>query len=62
MPSAYFGHALTHGPRPPHDSAGRRVCGTGGGPGTSPGRWVQTASILHSDGDAMDVAVVDGRM
>ncbi|MCT9138638.1 molybdopterin oxidoreductase family protein [Streptomyces violarus] len=25
-------------------------------------RWVQTASILHSDGDAMDVAVVDGRM
>ncbi|MFJ2260361.1 molybdopterin oxidoreductase family protein [Streptomyces sp. NPDC087844] len=25
-------------------------------------RWVRTASILHSDGDAMDVAVVDGRM
>lgn len=25
-------------------------------------RWVQTASILHSDGDAMDVAVRDGRM
>jgi anaerobic selenocysteine-containing dehydrogenase len=25
-------------------------------------RWVQAASILHSDGDAMDVAVVDGRM
>ncbi|MFH9127691.1 molybdopterin oxidoreductase family protein [Streptomyces griseoaurantiacus] len=25
-------------------------------------RWVQTASILHSDGDAMDIAVVDGRM
>ncbi|MBT3153884.1 nitrate reductase [Streptomyces sp. CHD11] len=25
-------------------------------------RWVQTASILHSDGDAMDVAVVDGRL
>ncbi|ELP65593.1 molybdopterin oxidoreductase family protein [Streptomyces turgidiscabies] len=25
-------------------------------------RWVQTASLLHSDGDAMDVAVVDGRM
>ncbi|MDQ0797842.1 molybdopterin oxidoreductase family protein [Streptomyces sp. B1I3] len=25
-------------------------------------RWVQTASILHSDGDAMDVAVKDGRM
>ncbi|MFH8436777.1 molybdopterin oxidoreductase family protein [Streptomyces sp. NPDC018007] len=25
-------------------------------------RWVQTASILHSDGDAMDIAVKDGRM
>ncbi|MEU0085949.1 nitrate reductase [Streptomyces sp. NPDC006274] len=25
-------------------------------------RWVQTASILHSDGDAMDVAVRGGRM
>ena len=25
-------------------------------------RWVRTASILHSDGDAMDIAVLDGRM
>lgn len=25
-------------------------------------RWVRAASILHSDGDAMDIAVVDGRM
>jgi anaerobic selenocysteine-containing dehydrogenase len=25
-------------------------------------RWVQTASILHSDGDAMDIAVKDGRI
>ncbi|MFJ5776286.1 molybdopterin oxidoreductase family protein [Streptomyces sp. NPDC093094] len=25
-------------------------------------RWVQAASLLHSDGDAMDIAVVDGRM
>ncbi|MFI1812671.1 molybdopterin oxidoreductase family protein [Streptomyces sp. NPDC020422] len=25
-------------------------------------RWVQTASLLHSDGDAMDVAVKDGAM
>ena len=25
-------------------------------------RWVRTASLLHSDGDAMDVAAVDGRM
>ncbi|MER7539739.1 nitrate reductase [Streptomyces sp. NPDC097704] len=25
-------------------------------------KWVQAASILHSDGDAMDIAVVDGRM
>ncbi|MFI6642415.1 molybdopterin oxidoreductase family protein [Streptomyces sp. NPDC050504] len=25
-------------------------------------RWVRAASVLHSDGDAMDVAVVDGRM
>ncbi|GFH67401.1 hypothetical protein Srut_39150 [Streptomyces rutgersensis] len=25
-------------------------------------QWVQAASILHSDGDAMDIAVVDGRM
>jgi hypothetical protein len=24
-------------------------------------RWVQSASILHSDGDAMDIAVADGR-
>jgi anaerobic selenocysteine-containing dehydrogenase len=33
--------------------------------GVEPGqvqRWVQAASVLHSDGDAMDVAVVDGRM
>ncbi|MFG2988956.1 molybdopterin oxidoreductase family protein [Streptomyces sp. NPDC048257] len=25
-------------------------------------RWVRAASILHSDGDAMDIAVIDGRM
>lgn len=25
-------------------------------------RWVQAASVLHSNGDAMDVAVRDGRM
>ncbi|MFJ7905190.1 molybdopterin oxidoreductase family protein [Streptomyces sp. NPDC096198] len=25
-------------------------------------QWVQAASILHSDGDAMDIAVIDGRM
>ncbi|PAK26123.1 nitrate reductase [Streptomyces sp. alain-838] len=25
-------------------------------------RWVRAASILHSDGDAMDIAVMDGRM
>ncbi|WP_329201775.1 MULTISPECIES: molybdopterin oxidoreductase family protein [unclassified Streptomyces] len=25
-------------------------------------QWVQAASILHSDGDAMDIAVLDGRM
>jgi anaerobic selenocysteine-containing dehydrogenase len=25
-------------------------------------RWVQTASILHSNGDALDVAVKDGRI
>src|SRR4051812_27768020 len=31
-------------------------------PGARPDRWVQTASILHSDGDAYDVAVKDGRM
>lgn len=24
--------------------------------------WVQTASILHSNGDALDIAVKDGRM
>lgn len=33
--------------------------------GVEPGaveRWVQSASILHSDGDAMDIAVADGRM
>ncbi|WP_413759321.1 molybdopterin oxidoreductase family protein [Streptomyces sp. MMBL 11-3] len=24
--------------------------------------WVRAASILHSDGDAMDIAVIDGRM
>nr|WSW70855.1 nitrate reductase [Streptomyces sp. NBC_00995] len=33
--------------------------------GVEPGsvqRWVQAASILHSDGDAMDIAVIDGRM
>src|SRR5215217_1642875 len=27
-----------------------------------PDRWVQTASVLHSDGDAFDVAVQDGRL
>src|SRR5689334_18294013 len=25
-------------------------------------RWVQSASILHSNGDAMDIAVKDGRI
>lgn len=33
--------------------------------GVAPGeveRWVQAASILHSDGDAMDIAVRNGRM
>ncbi|MER7951925.1 nitrate reductase [Streptomyces sp. NPDC096079] len=25
-------------------------------------KWVQAASLLHSDGDAMDIAVVDGRV
>ncbi|SHH52347.1 hypothetical protein SAMN05444521_0811 [Streptomyces sp. 3214.6] len=33
--------------------------------GVEPGqvqRWVQAASVLHSDGDAMDIAVMDGRM
>lgn len=25
-------------------------------------RWVQTASLLHSNGDAMDIAVRDGRI
>jgi ferredoxin-nitrate reductase len=25
-------------------------------------RWVQTASILHSNGDALEIAVKDGRM
>jgi anaerobic selenocysteine-containing dehydrogenase len=33
--------------------------------GVAPGdvdRWVQTASILHSNGDALDIAVKDGRM
>jgi anaerobic selenocysteine-containing dehydrogenase len=30
--------------------------------GAVPQRWVQTASILHSNGDAYDVAVQDGRV
>jgi anaerobic selenocysteine-containing dehydrogenase len=30
--------------------------------GAAPQRWVQTASILHSNGDAYDVAVQDGRL
>jgi anaerobic selenocysteine-containing dehydrogenase len=30
--------------------------------GAKPDRWVQTASVLHSDGDAFDVAVQDGRL
>src|SRR5918995_1779570 len=25
-------------------------------------RWVQTASLLHSNGDALDIAVKDGRI
>jgi hypothetical protein len=25
-------------------------------------RWVQTASVLHSNGDALDLAVKDGRI
>ena len=25
-------------------------------------RWVQSASVLHSNGDAMDIAVKDGRI
>jgi anaerobic selenocysteine-containing dehydrogenase len=31
-------------------------------PGAVPQRWVQTASVLHSDGDAYDVGVQDGRI
>jgi anaerobic selenocysteine-containing dehydrogenase len=34
-------------------------------PGVPPGeveRWVQTASLLHSNGDAMDIAVREGRI
>jgi anaerobic selenocysteine-containing dehydrogenase len=31
-------------------------------PGAAPQRWVQTASVLHSDGDAYEVAVQDGRL
>ncbi|MDR6980763.1 anaerobic selenocysteine-containing dehydrogenase [Streptomyces sp. 3330] len=34
-------------------------------PGVDPDRvqrWVPAASVLHSDGDAMDIAVADGRM
>src|SRR3954465_11329076 len=30
--------------------------------GATPDRWVQTASVLHSDGDAFDVAVQAGRL
>ncbi|MFD1507527.1 hypothetical protein ACFSBG_17860 [Georgenia yuyongxinii] len=25
-------------------------------------RWVQSASVLHSNGDALDIVVKDGRM
>jgi predicted molibdopterin-dependent oxidoreductase YjgC len=25
-------------------------------------RWTQTASLLHSDGDAMDIGTIDGRI
>jgi anaerobic selenocysteine-containing dehydrogenase len=31
-------------------------------PGAEPERWVQTASVLHSDGDAYDVGVQGGRI
>ena len=34
-------------------------------PGLSPDdveRWVQSASVLHSNGDALDIAVKDGRI
>ncbi len=31
-------------------------------PGAEPERWVQTASVLDSNGDAYDVAVQDGRL
>src|SRR3954469_7403391 len=31
-------------------------------PGAKPERWVQTASVLHSNGDAYDLAVQDGRI
>jgi ferredoxin-nitrate reductase len=31
-------------------------------PGAEPDRWVQTASVLHSNGDAYDIAVQDGRI
>ncbi|MFZ0385224.1 MAG: molybdopterin-dependent oxidoreductase [Solirubrobacteraceae bacterium] len=30
--------------------------------GAEPDRWVQTASVLHSNGDAFDVALQDGRL
>jgi anaerobic selenocysteine-containing dehydrogenase len=31
-------------------------------PGAEPQQWFQTASVLHSDGDAYDVGVQDGRI
>ena len=56
------------GTRTPY-GAGRDVAGAGRH-ATSPtgvteddvDRWVQSASILHSNGDALDIAVKDGRI
>jgi ferredoxin-nitrate reductase len=31
-------------------------------PAGEPQRWAQAASLLHSNGDAMDIAVLEGRI
>ena len=59
--------ALPWGSRTPygrHQAWPERVdtCLEEGVEASSVQRWVQTASVLHSDGDAMDIAVKDGRM
>ena len=52
------------GPRTPYDRGAQwpQRVDRGGAGDDEADRWVPSASLLHSNGDAMDIAVLDGRI